>query len=165
MWMQPASAGVQAIGDSLPHPLSLLQRLVPGDSQRLDDVRIRPDPRADGERCVYFDYRTDAASVAVSVYLEPRERGRRAAAYASDGRIARRQISGDDYRLSFVGDDEREVPLADPMTRLVTDFVAALGGAPHTAPGREIVARMAMLDQLVDAHAQTATSGAGETSP
>lgn len=165
MWMQPVSAGVQAFGDSLPHPLSLLQRLVPGGSPRLGDVRIAPEPGRDDERCVSFDYHSDAGCVAVAVHLEPRRSGRREAAYALDGRVGRRRISGARYRLSFVSDDGREVPLADPMTHLVTDFVAALRGAARAAPGREIVERMAMLDQLVDAHARRAPVGPAGTSP
>jgi len=39
MELQPASHGLAALGDSLSHPLSLLQALVPGDAPAVDEIR------------------------------------------------------------------------------------------------------------------------------
>jgi hypothetical protein len=152
MALQPTSDGVQAFGDSLPHPLSLLQALVPGTGSELKEIRLeRPGPEI-RDQIVRFDYATEGETVAVEIRLNPTDESPRAAAYAVDGRWAHRRITGADYRLSFVGDDGRSVTLPDPLTQLVGDFVGALRGGSVTQSGRAIRERAALLGQLVEAY-------------
>lgn len=149
MSMQPASAGLQALGDSLPHPLSLLQTLIPGDGARLEGTRFRlEDPEA-GITNLEFRYRTLDWSTQVQVRLVPSAVSPRAAAYALDGRRADRRVGDDDYQLSFVDESGRAVSLDDPLTQLVADFVAALTGSGPREQHPGITERMELLGQLV----------------
>jgi predicted dehydrogenase len=149
MLMQPASAGVQAFGDSLPHALSLLQALVPGEAPTLVDARFAVADR--GDQTVAFRYCTDRWSARVEICLKPTDTSPREVAFALDGRLARRRVDGQSYRLSFVGDDDRSVPLDDPMTLLIADFVGELRRARTPLRSAGIAERMALLGQLVDA--------------
>jgi hypothetical protein len=106
-----------------------------------------------------FDYETDRHGCAVVVRLRQRAAGLRHAAYAIDGRRARRVVSADGYRLSFAGSD-RSVPIADPLTQLVADFVEALRGVgsghvASPAPAREIQERMNLLVALTTAYEES----------
>jgi predicted dehydrogenase len=162
MSLQPTTAGLQAFGDSLPHCLSLLQALVPGDAPHLRDLRFSTGDPERSDQGLSFRYHTDRASARADIQLEPTGTSPRAVAYALDGRRVRRRVAGAGYRLSFVGDDGREVALNDPMTLLIADFVGALRGAPQPARGREITQRMGLLEQLVDAYGGRERSAAGE---
>jgi predicted dehydrogenase len=162
MLMQPASGGVQAFGDSLPHILSLLQALVPGDAPTLVDARFAISDPARGDQDMGFRYCTDRWSARVDVRLEPTDASPRAAVYALDGRRARRRVAGESYRLSFASDDGREVPLDDPLRILIADFVGALRGARSPSRSREIAQRMSLLGQLVDAYDGWEREEAGE---
>jgi len=156
MWMQPASAGVLGLADSLPHPLSLLQALVPGGGARLTKLRFAAADPERANQTLDFHYCTDSHAVDVTVHLERTDRDRRQAAFAIDGKRARRVIRGTSYRLCFADDAGREVPLEDPMTLLLDDFVAALRGERERAPDPRIAARMALLAKLVEAHPDSA---------
>ena len=150
MRLQPAGPGAKMLADSLPHPLSLLQRLRPGNDPQVTDISISP-PAPEASRVeVRFRYRVGGSEIACEVELSPTQSHPREVALAIDGRHATRRVSAPDYALSFV-DGERSVPLEDPMTLLVADFVATLQrGADQTARERhrEIVDRMTLLDQL-----------------
>jgi predicted dehydrogenase len=162
MLMQPASAGVQAFGDSLSHPLSLLQTLVPGEGPSLVDLHFAVVDPARGEQTVAFRYCTDRWSVRVDVRLTPASAFPREAAFALDGRLARRRVESKGYRLSFASDDGQSVPLDDPMTLLIADFVGELEGARSPAKSRGIAERMAFLGQLVDARGRLGREDAVE---
>ena len=155
MGLQPAGAGVQMLADSLPHPLSLLQRLVPGAAPPLADISFA-DAAGEPERLdVHFRY----ADTACTVELRRTRRHPRTVWLAIDGRRAERAVSPEDYRLSF-RDGARAVPLSDPMSELVADFVTSLqrGGCREAARARhrEIVDRMALLGQLRSAWTRAA---------
>ena len=152
MSMQPASTGLQALADSLPHPLSLLQALVPGDGARLEGTRFTSEDPEAGIANLVFCYRTHLWSTQVRIHLVPSAASPRAAAYALDDRRAYRHIGGDDYRLSFVDESGRAVALDDPMTRLVANFVAALTGNGPREQQPGITKRMELLGQLVHSY-------------
>jgi predicted dehydrogenase len=162
MLMQPASAGLQAFGDSLPHTLSLLQALVPGEAPTLVDPRFAVADPEQGNQTVTFRYRTDRWSARVEVRLKPTDASPREAAFALDGRLARRRVDGQSYQLSFASDDDRSVPLEDPMTLLIADFVGELRRARNPSRGAGIAERMALLGQLVDARGSPGREEAGE---
>lgn len=152
MELEPASRGLQSLADTLPHALSLLQRLVPGGDARVEDVRFSTrEPDAD-ELTIRFRYRTGSHACDAAVRLRHREAPPRHAAYALDGRRAARLVSPSDYRLSFA-DSDRSVPIDDPLTGLVADFVAALCGAEDVVPPpvRHIQERMQHLVALANA--------------
>ena len=154
MELEPISRGRQMLGDALPHPISLLQALCPGSSPRAEAVEVSPGG-PDAEALTYcFHYRTDAHTCEVRVCLRQRETPPRNAAYAIDGRRARRVVSPLDYQLSFA-DSDRSVPIADPLTQLVADFVATLRDAHRAGvppPARQIQERMHLLVALTTAY-------------
>jgi predicted dehydrogenase len=150
MELQPASTGLQSLADSMPHPLSLLQTLAPGPDARVEDVCFSTRDPQSCVQTVRFRYRSGGCEIEAEVRLEASSTQPRRAAIALDGRRARRVVAPEDYRL-FFADANRSVPLADPLTRLVADFVAALDGA--RTRGREITQRMQLLADIVDAYA------------
>jgi predicted dehydrogenase len=159
MELEPISRGLRMLGDALPHPISLLQRLCPGTAPRAEGVRVEREGPGAGLTTIRFDYETDSWGCQVQVRLRRRESGLRAAAYAIDGRRARRVVSPDGYRLSFA-DSDRSVPIADPLSELVADFVEALrasGSGQGSAPpqAREIQERMDLLVALTTAYEES----------
>ena len=150
MGLQPAGAGAQMLADSLPHPLSLLQRLVPGGAPRVEEVSFSETTPAPERLELRFRYRAGASSCACTIELRPSQSHPRTVWLAVDGRRAERAVSSD-YRLSF-RDGARVVPFEDPMSQLVRGFVTALSrggtGEETRTRHRQIVERMALLDQL-----------------
>ncbi len=161
MLMQPASSGVQAFGDSLPHTLSLLQTLVPGPRAHLAQIVFTAHHPRSRAAEVAFEYRTDLRHTRVRVRLVPSATSPRAAAYALDGKRADRRVTGNDYQLSFVGESGRSVPLEDPLTQLVADFVAMLRSGVLRTQRAGIAERMSLLGQLVDAYREQERNGLG----
>ncbi|MGH0030077.1 MAG: Gfo/Idh/MocA family oxidoreductase [Myxococcota bacterium] len=153
MELEPASRGLQSLADALPHALSLLERLVPGPARVEDPEFSTRDPRADA-LTIRFRYRTADRACEATVTLRATDRLPRRAAYALDDRRAERLVSPSDYRLSFA-DADRSVPIADPLTRLVADFVAALrdGAEGAASPTGDIQQRMQHLVALATAYA------------
>jgi hypothetical protein len=154
MELQPANPGVSALADSLPHPLSLLQALLPGDSPAIADAAFA---HAAGARLTLrFQYRSSGRSCAVEVALIDSEQLPRHAAYAIDGRPARRVVAPETYRLSLAASD-RIVPMVDPLSILVADFVARLRApdeADRRSRARDIEQRMGLLAELARAYAR-----------
>ncbi len=157
MELRPAGTGAKMLADSLPHPLSLLQRLAPGPKPRIEEVAFSSTaPDADRIR-VRFRYCTGASETACEVELRPTRAHPREVALAIDGHRAVRRTTRPEYRLRYE-DGERSVPLDDPMSLLVADFVVAVTRAGSEAAPvdesaahlrhREIVERMALLGQL-----------------
>jgi predicted dehydrogenase len=158
MRLQPAASGAKMLADSLPHPISLLQRLSPGPDPEVHDASFSS-TAADAERVeVRFRYATAQAETDCAVELRPTRSHPREVAVGIDGREAMRRVSAPDYRLSFQ-DGERSVPLEDPMSELVSDFVASVraGADPERATRHSaIVERSALLARLRDAWLQSA---------
>jgi predicted dehydrogenase len=154
MHLEPASRGAQSLGDSLPHPLSLLQALLPGAARVRDVAFSTRDPAAD-ELEVRFRFETERAACDAVVVLSHALRQPRRAELALDGRRARRLVSPEGYRLCFA-DAERSVPLPDPLTRLVADFVGALDSG-RRIPSDPILQRMQMLSAIAAAYAAPET--------
>jgi predicted dehydrogenase len=153
MRMQPAGRGASLLADSLPHALSLLQRLAPGEGARVADARFST-TAPDAERVeVRFVYAVADAAVEVSVELCPTQAHPREIRLAIDGREARRVVSNPGYRLALEGEGRR-VEIEDPMRRLLADFsaCAAAGADPDALRrGREVEERAALLSGLAAA--------------
>jgi predicted dehydrogenase len=144
MRLSPASREPRVmLGDSLSHPLSLLQVLVPGAGEA---VEVRFPRLAPGSLEVAFGWRTAEAAVAVRIELITREAPPREAGYGVNGHWAERRIRPRDYAFSFA-DGEREVPVPDPLRELLRGFVRA----PARPPSGEIGVRMANLERILDA--------------
>jgi predicted dehydrogenase len=153
MRMQPAGNGASLLADSLPHPLSLLQRLAPGAGASVTGVRFSATAPGAERVEIGFVYRAGGAAVEVEVELRPTQAHPREIRLAIDGREARRVVSNPGYRLALEGEGRR-VEIEDPMRRLVADFAACAGqGADPDAEerGRAIVERAAVLGQLAAA--------------
>ena len=158
MELQPASRGLQALGDSLSHPLSVLQALLPGEAPALSDVVFDPRPAGlpTGSLNLRFDYHSGGCTCGVEVLLVAGETLPRRAALEIDGRLARRVVEPESYRL-FLAASERRVPLDDPLTELVTDFCRRLRApepGERRARARQIEQRMRLLAELAHAHAE-----------
>jgi predicted dehydrogenase len=155
MELEPMTTGLQSLADALPHALSLLQALVPGEDPRVDAPSFSTLAPGAGSLTVRFIYRTASHACDAEVRLQQSASFPRQAAYALDGRRARRVVSTPDYQLSLA-DSDRTVPIADPLTRLVAEFVAALAEASRGAtrpPTRPIRERMQLLVALTAAYA------------
>jgi predicted dehydrogenase len=152
MELQPASRGLTALADTLSHPLSLLQALVPGDRPAID--AFSADLDRTGPLTLRFDYRSSAHSCAVEVVLRPDATFPRHAAIEIDGRPAARVVAPETYQLSFAASG-RIVPMDDPLTSLVADFAARLrtpDEADRISRARHIEQRMRLLAELADAY-------------
>jgi hypothetical protein len=164
MRLQPASRGVQMIGDSVPHVLSLLQALVAAPLGPLERLRFAGGSPDSDRLDLDFVARSGGHEVGVEIELRGSDRHPRQAMLEIDGHRAERVVSADDYRLSFAA-DRRTVPLPDPLTLLVADFVRTLAapGDPAAATrSREIGERMDLLEQIVIGFEQHAR---GEAAP
>jgi hypothetical protein len=149
--LQPASRGVQMLGDSLPHVLSLAQALLPVGSLRVEALRFSASGAEAEALDLAFTLAAGDRALGVEVELRRSDRQPREAVLAINGRRAERLVSADGYRLSFC-DDGRTVPLPDPLTLLVVDFVRALpspGVRVAASRNREIVERMQLLESIV----------------
>jgi predicted dehydrogenase len=153
MRMQPAGGGASLLADSLPHPLSLLQGLAPGEGAGIDDVRFSTTAPGAERVEIGFVYRAAGAAVEVAVELCPTQAHPREIRLAIDGREARRVVSNPGYRLALEAEGRR-VEIEDPMLRLVADFAGcAVRGADTESSrrGREILERAALLGRLAAA--------------
>jgi len=80
----------------------------------------------------------------------------RRAALEIDGRFASRVVAPETYQLSFAASD-RSVPIDDPLSTLVADFVARLRApdeADRRSRARDIEQRMRLLAELTTAYLQ-----------
>ncbi|MFP8876977.1 MAG: Gfo/Idh/MocA family oxidoreductase [Myxococcota bacterium] len=157
MELQPASRGLQSLADALPHPLSLLQVLSPGEP-KIRDVWFSTLSEHAESMSLGFVYEAGGRDMEVEIKLSSSETALRRAAFCIDGRRAERLVSGADYRLSLATAD-RSVPLADPLTQLVADFVETLRGTCDEARNpraREIAQRMQLLMDVVSAYSREA---------
>jgi predicted dehydrogenase len=160
MLLQPASRGVQMLGDSLPHVLSLAQALLPAGERRVTALRFG----GLGAEAIDVGVRVVAGARAldVEVALRRSERHPREASLTIDDHRAQRMVSGDDYRLSFA-DGGRSVQLPDPLQQIVSDFVRALPRQRERAKagrGDEIVERMELLEEILAGYARHERGGA-----
>ena len=138
------------LGDALPHPLSVLQSLVPGTPTEIGSPRFDV---STSRTLVGFEYRAGNTLTTVRVALTPSAEIPRPAAYAIDGREARRRVRLPGYQQSFWAGD-RTVALPDPLGALIRAFLGELneyrGGCPAPRSG-SIADRMALLQTLVTA--------------
>ena len=160
--LQPASTGAQMLGDAAPHALSLIQALLPGAAGRIEAVRFQGGRPASRRLVTRFRYSAGDRALEVEIELVRSDQRPRQACLEIDGRRAERLVAADGYQLSFAGDG-RTVPLPDPLTLLIADFVRTLSLASEARSeakpsevhkAREIVERMELLDRIVTAFAQ-----------
>lgn len=151
MLLQPPARGRGMLADALPHPLSLLQRLAPAKTPRAETIHIA----GQGAESVAlrFDYVTPEARVEVTIDLLTSDDHPRRFRIEIDEHVAERQVDPGDYSQRLAAED-RSVPLPDPMSALVADFVACVGDGPDPRASErrdEITARAALLDSLAGA--------------
>lgn len=148
MRLSPSAREPRAmLGDSLPHPLSLLQALVPGPRPRVE--RVASEAAAGAGRRVCFDYCAGGQRVESEVRLVPTDRLPREVGFAVNGRWAERRV-GADYAFRFA-DGAREVAVPDPLRELLRAFLAAPEGPAAPESGLGIAERMELIEQIVAA--------------
>ena len=135
MELGPVRGGAGGVLDSISHPLSMLERLI--GIAEVDKVEARLPVLA-------FTY----GGVPVEVTLTPTPEPPRPAAFAINGRWARRVVEPG-YRL-FLEDGGRRVPMQDPMPLRVAEIVnaARAGLAPDR---RALLAGMGNLERVLRA--------------
>jgi predicted dehydrogenase len=148
MLLSPRSEGPAMVPDAIPHALSLLSAVLPDPGATLAEVRVEaPGPRALDVR---FVYRADAGEVDSLVELRTAPEPPRPAAYAFDGREARRVVEGPRYALFFEAEGRR-VAVPDPTPRLVGDFVRRVSSGARAVVDPAGVPGMRMLGQVWEA--------------
>ena len=150
MFLQPSNGGLQMLCDSFPHAISLLQALIPDSPLALEAIEYEGNLET-GPMTVRFRCISETSPTLVRVELEPTQALPRRAWIAIDGRRAERDVISDSYELSF-SDAGRSVPVRDPLSLLVADFIDNL--ATPNAPRRErlrrtIARRIEMLQALL----------------
>jgi predicted dehydrogenase len=150
MRMQPVHTGVGRLGDSLPHALSLLQSLAPGEAQ-LEGLAFGERTHGSEEALdIAFTYCTRDARPKVRIALERSDDVPRRVDYAVNGRNARRTVDAE-YRLRFAH-DERSVPVDDPLALLIADFVAEVAGRPRRSRHDEILLRIGLVEEIAQSY-------------
>jgi hypothetical protein len=165
MMLSPATSGVAMLVDSLSHPLSVLQAVAPAEAPKLEGLEIGYEPGAEPLRparlSLGFDYVAGTSRVRVGVALVQSFSQPRAAALAVDGRWAEREVRSPGYEI-YLRAGERAVPLRDPLSVHVEDFVAQLdavrSGASPASP-EPIVQRMALFEELLGAFRASQVDG------
>ena len=150
MRLSPPDLDRDLLADSMSHPLSLLQAMLPGGDARLVRPSCSVGAASARERKIHFDYRTKDRAVAVHVHLVPGDAHPRVAAYGMNGRWVQRLIRMRDYAIFFT-DGLRVVDVPDPLRELVRDFVREITRVPDGndfRSRRDIVQRMEMLHFL-----------------
>lgn len=149
MRLAPPRGGAAGWIESLSHPLSLLQAVVPG-AAAVEEIRFR---QAGPEERLEFDWVAAGRRVACAITLCPARAVPRAAEYAWDGRLCRRSVVEPGYRFFFDDGrwDGRRVPAEDPMRRLVEAFLARVRARAPQSPDEALVRRQELLAQLLSA--------------
>ncbi|MCH2112308.1 MAG: Gfo/Idh/MocA family oxidoreductase [Planctomycetes bacterium] len=143
MSMAPSGAGLNRWLETLSHPVSVLQSLLPGPVQ-LENMELEATQ-------LNVRWVSEAAPVEVRIDLRPADTWPRPATLSLNGRTASRRVEVSDYSIHLDGDG-RSVPCPDPMASSVAAFVAAAtraqvqGGAPVC---ENLVRRQSLLAQLL----------------
>jgi len=145
MRLSPTSLGAAMLPDALPHPLSLLQALVPGVGE-LCDIRVVIDAD-ETEAHVAFVYRAGERRVDCDIELVRCVRQPRPAGYGINEHFADRTVELPAYALRFLAVNG-QVDVPDPLDLLVADFVDALASGRTPKNCFSPVERIRMLGQI-----------------
>ena len=145
MLMGPAYAGWQGIADSLPHVISMVHALTGiGAVQKVE--MICKDP----ERIEFsFEYQHDRGMLVVEVSLIRTPNPPRPAGYAINGFFAQRTIKLPEYQFLFGNEEGRQVPMQDPLLKLIQSFLEAVEDRRETQKDL-IVASMVDLKAITE---------------
>ena len=154
MGQQPASEGIQMIGDSAPHPLSLAQTIAP-DITEFSALEV--DEKSVHEIHIRGTLRGEHSQLEIEMQLDGRplgpDAGPRQAWIEIDGTRVDRCIRPRDYALFFRrGGALFDLP--DPLTLRLADFVSKVRSRRKrspVAPDRTISRRAALLKSIADA--------------
>ena len=152
---------VGMLADSLSHPLSLLQAVLPDPEAEVHEIRSlfvpggEPDPGASpaGPRLeVRFRYGA-RPSIEATVRLTPSDALPRPAALALDGRWARREVREPGYQIHLTAGGRSEMvpdPLGALVGRFVSDLHSVLSGRRPEGSG-DIAQRMRLFERVLGA--------------
>lgn len=151
MGLSPSAHGVTMGVDSLSHPLSLLQALLPGPA-RVEAAKVVGTTTA-GPRSLRFSYVAGSQTVAAEVHLEDSPERPRPAWLKINGQRADRLIRAEDYAI-FLEAEGRRVAVPDPLETHLRGFVESIqhvraGAAPP--PTDALLDRATMLQALLRA--------------
>jgi len=132
MHMSPSGTGLAMLLDSLPHPLSLLNTVLPDPDAELRDIHIESADPSNANLVVCFDLVAAGAVVSCEIQLVQSVEQPRPAAYGFNGHDAHRDVTLSPFQLHMTYGDRR-VPLPDPTPLLVRSFLDDVAGGPPTA--------------------------------
>jgi hypothetical protein len=155
MHLSPLRTGPSMLPECMPHPLSLLQTLLPSDDAYLQEPRFlaggAEGPGGLRELAVEFRYCAGGSRVEVRVELCASDQSPRRAGFGINGCWAERLVRDSDYAMCLAS-GSRWVDLPDPLRALVRGFVAELRqGTPTPARALEIAQRAELLEALSQA--------------
>ncbi|MDF1700726.1 MAG: Gfo/Idh/MocA family oxidoreductase [Planctomycetota bacterium] len=131
MQMPPRVAGLEAVIDSMSHPLSMLAHFAPDRDARLDDLQVQEGGRDATRWRFTFRYAAAARAIEADIVLDATPDAARTTTYALDGFRASRQVDPGTYAMTLA-DGDRRIPLPDPTPRLVRSFLdTATRGETH----------------------------------
>lgn len=154
MRLSPGETGLAMLIDSLPHPVSLLQRIAGAAEGRVESVRV-VERSADERRAILaFDWVAGGRRIGSRVELVGGSAPPRTVWLEISGRRAERSVDARDWTLALEHAGRRE-PLPDPMAALARDVVDAVrdaraGRRPPRAAA--VAARMDALAAIVAAY-------------
>lgn len=149
MWLSPMTQGLDAVVDAGSHLISMLHACLGFGELERPRVTFVDADRVLVEATYAHATGTTRAELRLARCMEPP----RPAGYALDGRAVERRIELPSYRFSFE-DGGRTVPVRDPLTSSVEDFVRS------TATGRPLD-RTSLVLGMVQLQALAAASQSG----
>ena len=153
MLLCPSGEGIHLLVESLSHPISLLQAIAPGDQVAAQNIQFSSHDAQASHITLRFDYVNSQDRIAVTVTFRQVPTQPRPAFITINGHKADRIIQPVNYSMSLM-DNNRTVPLPDPMNALIKDFVSAVAATHTGSPARidqSIIPRMELFRQIVKA--------------
>jgi predicted dehydrogenase len=159
MWLSPISRGTRMVLDSASHPLSVLEALVGAGEVEAAGAVFRVGERSAVD--LAFDFVHAGGRVRSTCRLTTVPEPPRPAGLSINGRAVSRGIEAPGYNLFFEA-GSRRIPVPDPLSLAVRDFVGRLQGGANL--DRESLTRnMRNLEHLVVAAASAIRGGHPET--
>ncbi|MDA1193857.1 MAG: Gfo/Idh/MocA family oxidoreductase [Planctomycetota bacterium] len=150
MRMPPRTHGVEALLDALPHPLSVLATLAPGEDAEIRQLQFHAGLQGGPRWELEFTYAVGPSAIACKLELDATPDTQRTTTYALDDFSATRTVDPQTYAMQL-SDGPRSIPLPDPTPRLVGSFLAAAAAGRSTGIDPAAIPGMRLLADLVTA--------------
>jgi predicted dehydrogenase len=144
--LSPVAGGREMVLDSLPHALSLLQRVL-----GIGEIRSLQTELSEEKADLRFQYVTTDATCSVTVKLVKTEHQPRNFQFGFNDRVVSRIIDMQTYSISFTY-LEKTVNITDPLELSVKDFIAAVNDVREPLIGKDhIINTTTLLNRIMAA--------------